>query len=280
MFTRSDWSRAASSRGTLAFGSDGSCWLMLFRLNTSVSLPSMRSTCTACAPPPRLTVERMVSPVTANGWSNRRTLAARRARTSTGFVSTLVTREARLHSGLCVRVSTSPNTATPLVCSRSDEVAVALLTLNTEEGPPACTVPADPASSAQSCFRMVMPSLHRRAPVSTRFSRPLPAMRAAMQNGMHVAVLRQASSLFPEEPAPTSCPHRGISHTAASSSRQVPRAMQSAVGSVVLSDAEPRLAAAVSYRVYDQRTDFTYRSTPAHVYRLAASVVGNSTCSE
>lgn len=279
MFTRSDWSRAASSSGTLALGSEGNCWLMLFRLKKSVSLPSRRSTCTACASPPRLTVERMVSPVTANGWSKRRTLAATRARTSTGFVSTLVTREARLHSGLCTRVSAEPNTATPLVCSRLDAVAAARLTLNTDDGTPACTVPAEPASSAQSCCRMVVPSRHLRAPVSTRFSLPLPATRAAMQKGMHVAVLRQASSLFPEPP-PTSCPHRGISHTTASSSLQVPLAMQSAVGSVVLSEAEPRLAVAVSYRVYDHRTDLTYRSTPAHVYRWAASVVGKSTCRE
>jgi hypothetical protein len=47
----------------------------------------------------------MVSPVIANGWSKSRTLAATRARTLSGFVSTLVTRGERLHMGLVDRVS-------------------------------------------------------------------------------------------------------------------------------------------------------------------------------
>jgi hypothetical protein len=75
-----------------------------------------------------------------------------------------------------------------------------------------------------------------------------------MQNGMHGAELTQASS---PRLAEKSCPHLGTSHTTASSSRHVPRAMQSVVGRVVLSCPDPRLASAVSYRVYDQRTDLT-----------------------
>ena len=98
-------SRAASSSGTEALGSAGSCWFRLFRLNTSASLPSSRSTCTALASPPSRTVDRMVSPVIANGWSKSRTLAATRDRTLSGFVSTLVTRGERLHMGLVDRVS-------------------------------------------------------------------------------------------------------------------------------------------------------------------------------
>jgi hypothetical protein len=56
--------------------------------------------------------------------------------------------------------------------------------------------------------------------------------------------------------------------------------MQSCVvGSAVRAPLEPSVASGLEYRVYDQRTDLTYRSTPAHEYSSAASVVGKSTSS-
>jgi hypothetical protein len=60
-----------------------------------------------------------------------------------------------------------------------------------------------------------------------------------MQKGKHGASGRQAFSPF----ALCSCPQRGTTHTVASSSRHVPRAMQSCVvGSVVLAPPDPSVA--------------------------------------
>ena len=100
----------------------------------------------------------------------------------------------------------------------------------TERGMPSCTESGPPPSSAQSWPRMVAPSRHRAARTKARLVRPLPADRAAMQNGMHGAVGRHAVSAL----SATSCPHLGISHTVASSSRHVPREMQSWVRSCAL----------------------------------------------
>ena len=212
--------------------------MMLFRLNTSTSLPSRRSTCTAYASPPRFTVDRVVSPVMAKGWLRSRTLAATRILSFSSLLTTLVTRDARLHTGSLAK----PYTPTPPTCSSPPApVAVRLMTFEFT-GAPGCTVAADPDSRAQSCPRIVVPSRHLRALERTRLSLPPPAVLAAMQKGMHGATSRQAVSAF----LFTSWPHLGTSQTAASSSLHVPLAMQSWVGSVVLSPDDPRLASVVS----------------------------------
>jgi hypothetical protein len=119
----------------------------------------------------------------------------------------------------------TPYTAVPPVCSRPLRVLSARVAMPVR-GRPSCTEFGPPASaSVQSCPRIVAPSRHRPARTSARLPRPLPAERAAMQNGMHGAVGMHAVSAF--------CPaaQRGISHTVASSSRHVPREMQSCVRS-------------------------------------------------
>ncbi len=172
------------------------------------------------------------------------------------FWTTLVTPSAARHTRVTPGC-TNPYTAVPPVCRRPRCVLPARATA-TPAGMPSCTDPGPsaPFSRAQSCPRIVAPSLHRAARTNTRFAPALPALLAAMQNGKHGATGRHAVSPLSE----ASCPHRGISHTVASSSRHVPREMQSCV-----------VPAPASYRVYDHRTGFTYRSTPAHAYSPAAA---------
>jgi hypothetical protein len=133
------------------------------------------------------------------------------------------------------------------------------------------TSPGDVVASAQSWPMSMSPSRHRPARARNRLSRPLPAARAAMQNGKHAA-----SGTHPRPPGSA---HRGTTHTVASTSRHVPRAMQSCVvGSAVRSPPDPSVASGLEYRVYDQRTGFTWMSTPPHVYSRAAAASGQSTC--
>ncbi len=179
----------------------------------------------------------MVSPVTAKGWPSSTTLYATRAGRSTTLVTPRAGRQMRESPGC-----TKPYTAVPPVCKRPACVLVARAEL-TDRGMPSCTESGPAPASAQSCPRIVAPSRHRAARTKARFARPLPADRAAMQKGTHGATGMHAVSAL----SPASCPHRGISHTVASSSRQVPREMQSCV----------RSSARASYRVYDQRTGRT-----------------------
>ena len=185
--------------------------------------------------------------------------------------TTLVTRGARLHS-----CATLLNEYTPVlpVCMIALPLPSVLLTAPARPIP-ACTVPGSDPAIAQSCPRMVRPSRHRLVPASIRLSRPLPAARDAMQNGKHAEDSVHPAPLFRF----WSCPHRGTTHTVASISRHVPRAMQSLVGSVLAPPPVPIRASVVWYRVNDQRTDLTKMSTPAHAYCLATSVSGNMACS-
>ena len=155
---------------------------------------------------------------------------------------------------------TRPYMAVPPVC-RSPPCVLAAVLVIPVRGMPSWIDEGDDPLSVQSCPRIVAPSRQRPARTNARLVRPLPALRAAMQNGMHGAVGMHASSAF----RAVSCPHRGTSQTVASSSRHVPLEMQSCV-----------VPAPASYRVYDHRTDLTYRSTPAHVYRPAAA--GSENC--
>ena len=256
----------------MALGWDGSCWLIDARLNTSTSSPSSRSTCTLSAPPPSAIVVNSVSPVSAKGCPSSTTLKAVRGPDADSadafFGIMLVTPMAALHTRVCSWPGcTNPYMAVPSVCNRPVCVLLARVVVETPlPGIPSCTAPP-PSLRAQSCPRIVVPSLHRAARTNTRLTRPLPAVLAAMQNGTHGATGRHAISPL----SALSCPHLGTSHTVASSSRHVPREMQSCV-------VAPPLVVA-SYRVYDHRTGFTYRSTPAHVYSPAASGSENSASS-
>lgn len=207
-----------------------------------------------------------VSPVITYGWPVRRTLAATLAG---GLSITLVTRAARLHSWAVLL-----NEYTALVPDCRIPALFPSVRLTAPVLPiPACTVPGSELAIEQSWPRIVRPSRHRRAPASIRLSRPLPALLDAMQNGKHAAVrVHPVFRLW-------SWPHRGTTHTVASISRQVPRAMQSLVGSVLAPPPVPSRASVVWYRVNDQRTDLTKMSTPAHTYCRATSVSGNMACS-
>jgi hypothetical protein len=131
------------------------------------------------------------------------------------------------------------------------------------------TSPGVVVASAQSWAMSISPSRHRPARARNRLSRPLPAARAAMQNGKH-----GASGTHPSPPST----HRGTTQTVASTSRHVPRAMQSCVvGSAVRAPLEPSVASGLEYRVYDQRTDLTWMSTPPHVYSPPARASGQTT---
>jgi hypothetical protein len=83
-----------------------------------------------------------------------------------------------------------------------------------------------------------------------------------MQNGKHGATGMHASGSL----SPTSCPHLGTTQTVASTSRHVPREMQSVVA-----------APCCVYRVKGQRTDYTYTCTPAHVMALGLTSSGKKT---
>lgn len=140
---------------------------------------------------------------------------------STTLVTPMAARQTRDSPGC-----TNPYTAVPPVWSRPAMVLAARVDV-TDRGMPSCTDAGPESASAQSCPRIVAPSRHRPARTKARFARPLPAALAAMQNGTHGAVGTHAVSAL----SGASCPHLGISHTVASSSRQVPREMQSCVRS-------------------------------------------------
>ena len=133
-----------------------------------------------------------------------------------------------------------PNTAVPPVCR--SPVAVLAARLFALAGIPSWIVSGVAPPSAQSCPRIVTPSRQRAARTNTRFARPFPAARAAMQKGMHGAVAMHAVSPLSWR----SCPHLGTSHTAASSSRHVPLEMQSCVGIVVCAPVVPSVAVRLS----------------------------------
>lgn len=184
-----------------------------------------------------------------NGWPSRRTLYAVRWALELALGSTLVTRAFRTHAWL----DEKPNTSTPPVCSRLPFVRAARLE-RSSDGIPSCTLSGVDDCSAQSWPSTVTPDRQRADRTSTRLAPAEPAARAAMQNGKHGAVGMHA---MPPAFRFASWPHRGISQTVASSSRHVPREMQSRVGSVVRSPLVPSDAGVVSYRVYDQRTERT-----------------------
>ena len=177
-----------------------------------------------------------------------------------GWSTTVVTRGARWHScGWYVdpNMAFSPDPAAQPIAPTSPMLEP--------------TSPGDVVASAQSWPISISPSRHRPARARNRLSRPLPAARAAMQKGKHAAA--------GTHPSPPPSAQRGTTHTVASTSRHVPRAMQSCVvGSVVRSPLDPSVASGLEYRVYDQRTGFTWMSTPEHVYSLAAAASGHRTC--
>jgi hypothetical protein len=207
----------------------------------------------------------------ANGWPPSTTLYDTRgpdADRAEAFLGTvLVTPRA----GWQTRVSpgwTKPYTAVELsVCSRPVRVLPATVAVPPRGMPSWIEFELEP-DRAQSCPRIVTPSRQRPARTSTRFVRPLPALLAAMQKGKHGAVWMQAVSPF----SGRSCPQRGTSQMVASSSLHVPREMQSWLGGGLPSPPDRG-----SYRVYDQRTDLTYRSTPAQTYSPGALGSENST---
>jgi len=179
-----------------------------------------------------VTAVNSVSPVTAKGCPSSTTLKATRGpdaeRADAFFGTTLVTCMAARHNTLLLLLVTgcvNPYMAVPPVWSRPSCVLLARVTETVPPpGIPSCTAPP-PSWMAQSWPRIVAPSRHPAARTNTRLPRPLPVLLAAMQNGTHGATGRHAVSLL----SALSCPHLGISHTVASSSRHVPREMQSCV---------------------------------------------------
>ena len=240
--------RANSWLGVPSAGSAGKCWFSLYSEKTLRSVPLSRSTSTEASPPPSDTLDRMVSPASTKGASDMRTTP-----TYAGVVRalvTLITPGTGWHT-LLLDAAEEKTAPTLWVVTNGVVTMVAVVS-----GVPS-TLPtlAPPWVSTQSWSTSVEPSRHRGAPMKKRFFRPCPVGRAAMQKGRQLLpVSVHASRLL----ADTEAPQRGMSHTVASTSRQLPRVMQSDEGSGacrVGPNWTTRLPE--SYRVKGQRTDCT-----------------------
>jgi len=199
-------------------------------------------------PPPSGRSVSSASPTITKGWPADSTFPD----TRWGLFTTLVTRWAGWHStpagGDAYTDAPSPLAPSSVSPPPSTRVTVPELPM---EG---WTRSGRVAASPQSRASRVRPDRQRRAPASTRLSPALPLALAAMQKGKHAAVGMHALG----SRRLASCPHRGTTHTVASTSRHVPREMQSVEASDTVD--EPTVAAPAPgwvYRVKGNRTDLT-----------------------